>query len=536
MFFALCLVCLTLLPQGHKLNAALPSSGDVRDFASSPDARRVAYLADRDADERVELYGVSANGGASVRLNGALVANGDVTDFAFTPDSAAVVYLADQEVDEQFELWRVPAVGGAAVRLTALGASGKVYSFALSPDGAFAVYRALDPALDPTIQLYAVTLPSGGIPLQLTAYPEVFPGLYPSSFTIAPDSSRVVFQLEEFNVLPAFPDPYVDLFSVPIAGGPVVQLCAAQRYCLSYHVTPDSSRVVFTADVDVLKQFELYSVPLAGGAAVKLNPQLGGGSVGTVTWCPFASCAGAPPSFYDDWMRISPDSLRVAFTARESNGSLTALYSAPLAGGPATLLAAPSAGLGLPDAFGISADSTRVAYLARTSAVSNSLHSVPLTGGASVLLSGALASGGSVVAHVESPDSSRVVFVADKDANDVFELYSVPFGGGAASKLNPPLAPNTGVTSFGLALSPDARSVVYLLDVPGVTGNELFRVATDGSQAARVLDDGLVAGGSVLGWSLSSDSRYAFYLADQDRDDVNELYASLLTRSARRAP
>ena len=36
-----------------------------------------------------------------------------------------------------------------------------------------------------------------------------------------------------------------------------------------------------------------------------------------------------------------------------------------------------------------------------------------------------------------SADSSRVVFVADRDVNDVNELYSVPITGGATVLLSP---------------------------------------------------------------------------------------------------
>ena len=38
-----------------------------------------------------------------------------------------------------------------------------------------------------------------------------------------------------------------------------------------------------------------------------------------------------------------------------------------------------------------------------------------------------------------SPDSSRVLYVADQDTDEVFEIYSVPAGGGTPTKLNGPL-------------------------------------------------------------------------------------------------
>src|SRR5262245_45140481 len=405
--------------------AFVPSAGDVRSHAASPDGKRIVYLADQDVDEVVELYSVPTAGGPIVKLNGPLVGIGDVTQFRITPDSTTVLYLASQEGPRP-ELYRVPIEGGAAVKLNPpLPAGvGRISTFEVSPDGAMVVYTGIQepPEAFAALQLYSIAI-TGGVPILLNE-PLSIP-LQVSRFEISPDSSRVVFQLL-YEDGSQYYNPYIDLYSVPILGGPVAELCSAQTYCLSFHLAPDSSRAIFTADVDTPNLHELYSVPIDGGVPVKLNPQLGGGSVAhDLLFCPLPSCSGSPPTFDDTWERISPDSTRAVFTASESSSGLRELYSVPLAGGPATKLNVPPLGVNIPDRFEIAAGSSQVVYLGPRPGGGNAVYRVPIAGGSSFELNGALVPGGSVGAHLESPDGSTVVYIADQDANDVFELYRV---------------------------------------------------------------------------------------------------------------
>jgi len=97
---------------------------------------------------------------------------------------------------------------------------------------------------------------------------------------------------------------------------------------------------------------------------------------------------------------------------------------------------------------------------------------------ASYKLNGPLVTNGDVSSDFTiSTDSSRVVYRADQETEGVFELYSVPIGGGSVTKLN----------------------------------------------------DTLVSGGDVdQGFAISADSSRVVYLADQDTDEVFELYGSTI--------
>ena len=65
---------------------------------------------------------------------------------------------------------------------------------------------------------------------------------------------------------------------------------------------------------------------------------------------------------------------------------------------------------------------------------------------------------------VISPDAARVVYVADQQTDDVVEVFSVPIGGGTATRLNGPLTAGGDVLGNSPAISPDSDRVAYIAD------------------------------------------------------------------------
>ena len=75
------------------------------------------------------------------------------------------------------------------------------------------------------------------------------------SFRISPDSARVVYRADQQT------DEVYELYSVPIAGGPVTKLNGAQTAggnVDAYFVSPDAARVVYHADQQRDEVYELY--------------------------------------------------------------------------------------------------------------------------------------------------------------------------------------------------------------------------------------------------------------------------------------
>lgn len=341
------------------LSGPMVNGGDVHHLVVDSTHGLIAYLADQERDEKFELYGVPAAGGEFVKLNSPIDDFSDIVKdaLAFSPDGSRVIYQMVQQPENRFELYSVPAVGGEAVRLHP-------------------------------------SLPTGG---------DVTLG----SPRFTPDGSRIVYHADQ-NA-----DELFEVFSVPAGGGPAVQLNGPLTLlgavnAAGIQVSPDSSRVLYTADQLVYTQVELFSAPIAGGPSVKLSGEMiAGGDV------------------VDD-AAFSPDGARVLFRADRRVDGVVELFSTPSAGGMPQLLNAPLPLGGNVIRAAFSPDGGEVVYLADQEMDETfELFAVPAAGGEVRKLSGPLVSGGDVLDWKFSPDGSQLVYRADQEVDGLFELFSV---------------------------------------------------------------------------------------------------------------
>jgi Tol biopolymer transport system component len=160
-------------------------------------------------------------------------------------------------------------------------------------------------------------------------------------------------------------------------------------------------------------------------------------------------------------------------------------------------------------------------------------------------LSAPLVAGGDVVQMEVAPHGRRVVYRADQDADDVFELFSVSLDGGLVVRLNAPLVAGGDVGAdfvHCFRISPDGAHVVYWADQDEDEVFELFSVPIDGSAPPVQLNGPLVAGGDVLSISssfpsdafapITPDGTRVLYVADQEEDEVYGLYCAPIDGSA----
>ena len=216
------------------------------------------------------------------------------------------------------------------------------------------------------------------------------------------------------------------------------------------------------------------------------------------------------------------------YVADEVANDVFEMFSIPTTGGARVKLngALATGGDVVANAITFSPDSAGVVYAADqlTDDVFE-LFSVPVVGGVNTRLNAPFAADRDSTRSVRQSPTRRVVFRADQDTNDVFELYSVPILGGATSKLNGPLVADGAIEIF--KVSPDGSRVVYSASQNVVDRFELFSVPLSGG-AVSAVSGALVSGGSVnYNFVFSPDSRQVLYVADQDVDEVNELYISL---------
>jgi Tol biopolymer transport system component len=455
---------------------------------------------------------------APVKLNGALMVDSDVeTTFRFSADSSRVLYVADQDSHQVFELYSVPSVGGAALKL-----SGPLVS------GGDVVPESVQFSPNGNRVLYAADAAideypelygvpaTGGSPVKVSGALPIGGSVDGNSPRFSPDSSRIIYRADGQT------DQVFEAFSVPATGGAITKLNGALANGGDVdggglRISPDGSRVLYVADQDTDETLELYSVPIAGGTPLKLSGSLVlGGNVASGS------------------AQFNAAGNRVLYVADQNINSVDELFSVAASGGTPTKLNGTLASGGDVSATSsrFSPDGNRVVYRADQEHDNVfELYSVPSGGGSPVKISGALVTAGDVVENSArvSPDSSHVIYIADQEVNETFELYSVPILGGTTVKLNGVLPSLDDVTSA--EFTPDGSRVIFLANEDSASAFELFSVPSAGGTPVKISGP-LVAGGNVTDFQISPNGRRVVYRADEDMDDVFELYSVSLAGSS----
>ncbi|HEV7714526.1 MAG TPA: hypothetical protein VGO53_02955, partial [Steroidobacteraceae bacterium] len=256
-----------------KLSANLVTDGWVRsDFAFNFDGTRVVYRADQDLAGRTDLYLVDvASPGVSKKVNPALVSGGNVySAFSFSPDGTAIAYVADEETDETLELFAAPvATPGTAQKLSGhLTAGGNVCRFEFSPDSKRVAYCA-DQDTNDTLELYTVALNAPGQSVKVNP-PLVAGGKVMSNYEFGLDSSFIVYTARQDSATRE------DLYRVEVAApGAATKLNApltTNGNVVVFELSPDGKKVGYMANQEDVGKHELYETDFtAPGAATKLS-------------------------------------------------------------------------------------------------------------------------------------------------------------------------------------------------------------------------------------------------------------------------
>ncbi len=292
---------------------------------------------------------------------------------------------------------------------------------------------------------------------------------------VSPDGSRVVFTADRET------DGVSELYSVSPFGGTPFKLSPAVPIgsVTQFHVDPSSSHVVY-----VVGTHSVYSVPIDGGASVLLNSG-GSGFVRQV--------------------KLSPDGIHVVYLI----GFPSELYSVPIIGGVATRLDPVGANSGL--GYGFTPDGSKVVFLSYFEDATQLFQS-PIEGGLVTRLNDDIAVGGAVLEFRLSRDGNMVVYRASQDDPLKVELYSVPITGGGTTKLSGTL-PAWAEASDNPVISPDGAWVAFSADIEVDQKFELYLVPIGGGAVVKrsgviVSDDGDV--NSAL---FSGDSQSLVYWA-----------------------
>jgi len=167
------------------------------------------------------------------------------------------------------------------------------------------------------------------------------------------------------------------------------------------------------------------------------------------------------------------------------------------------------------DDFQISSDGNWVVYRAdRNTDEMYELYCVASNGGTPIKLNGTLVGGGDVDSWQFSPDGSRAIYWADQQHDKLTEVYVVPTAGGASLKLNSPLVDvgSTGGAIVGDRVAYIASERTNVFFEPYF---ELFSAPSAGGAVERLSGE-MVAGADVLSAIARAGSSRVVYLADQE--------------------
>lgn len=336
------------------------------------------------------------------------------------------------------------------------------------------------------------------------------------NFKISPNSMYTVYQAGQDIA------EVRELYTVPTDGsaGPikVSALPAQGQYIEDYLISPNNEYVLYSADQDTKDLIELYSAPLDGSAG---PTKISGEMVEN----------GGLRDFTGSF-KISPDGSLAVYRAQQDTDEVYELYVVPVDGSadPVKLNSELPEGGGT-YSFDITPNNKYLIYTADQDTDNiNELYQVPLDGlETPIKLSGELVENGNVSQFKISPDGQYVVYLADQETNDVVELFMAPVDGSALPvKLNGELVEN-GDVGFGgtFYISPDSQWVVYLADQETNDVDELFSVPITGGEAKK-LNPELTPGGDV-NWvwdaQISGESSRVVYLADQETDGWDEIFS-----------
>jgi Tol biopolymer transport system component len=489
----------------------------------------VAYLADAEVDERIELFVADLDGDGALKVSGQLVAGGDVRSFQWSPDGAFVAFLADKDTDNVFELYGVAAAGGNVMKLSGpLVPGGQIFGYAWSPDSLRVAYVA-DAE---TVADYALFVAPIGGPVVRASGPMVAGGdvtvRLEGCFAWAPNGSRIAYAADQdtdgrVEVYTSLPNGLgnVKVSGTFVAGGSLFGDLFNDYAWLRW--AGDSSALAYIADQDTDGVLELYRSLPDGTSNLKLSgPLPANHNVWAFAWSPDSTRVGyveasfAGPQVSDahvvaatggvpvpvslqhtvNAILWSPDSTRLAYGVGEPfSGNPTNVH---LVDPDGTDPAGPLVAL-----RGIYFDGFRVLEnRAAWSPTSSRLALSPSGGGLMTLAKDGLSLAGLAdVSGAEfrwAPDASRIAYKVV--LGTTADLYvSHPHTSFGSDVVSAPLLPGRRVNGF--EWTPDSSRLVYSADLDTNDELELFAVAADGSNHL-VVSGPLVFGGQVLEFAI----------------------------------
>lgn len=362
--------------------------------------------------------------------------------------------------------------------------------------------------------------------------------------TFAPD---VVFEMKKDGT-----SPIPELWGADLYGIQMVRLSDSMQAganILGWSWSPDRKWLAFIADREFDNAFAVYVLRTTGPGVPIRASSLYANIVAELDWAPDSSYVAYRAGATEDLYTVKPED---PTTEVQVSGTLVA------GGAIAKVAWAP--------------DSSRIAYSADQDTDGKvELYTSTPDGSSNVKVSGSILTSINAIDpdhFAWAPNSSRLAYVADGNTTSLNELYTtLPTSAAGAVRVNP-AASTFFETVDRFQWSPSSLFIGYTINpinnelhtsppaaAPGLkvsgatpiasdwkwspngmklafrSAGQLYSVDAAGGLISTV-NGPLVAGGAVSGFSWAPNSLKIAYSADQDTDDVYEIYTSSSTGSA----
>ncbi len=469
-----------------KLSGPMVSGGNVVDFEVSPNGIWVAYVADQSTDEKFELYVVpidKASDEAAIKVSGTPMAGNGIKetaggqyDFAWAPDSSRVAYLADQDTADVIELYSNTPDGTSqtTIRLSVLpGTDRDVEEFAWSPkldNFRLIAYRA-DQQTNDVIELWT-TSPTNIASQKISS--GVGFGSNVTSFRWAPDAQRIAYiadkTIDRFELFTTIPNILNDVL---ISGS-----VADTSDVINFKWSPNSAQLAYLIRL-VTPEFELLTTPPAILASISISNDLKNSNVSNYGWSAdslwLAFIADENTAFLyelyaSDPVDVStkrkvsgnlvgggevtafkwaPTELLIAYAADQVPNDKIELFTTNPPPGVNVIRVSgePSTGMAVEDDFQWSVDSSLIAYRADQDTQNKiELYTTDPAGLENNKVSGTLPSGGGVDEFKWDDDDlgPSIGYMANQISVFVFELFASLPDGGENTRLSSDLVDENG--------------------------------------------------------------------------------------------
>ncbi len=148
---------------GHQpcnIQVGMPVDDDVLTVAWAPDGSRLAFTyKESGASGGGSLFTCPPNGVGAIKLTEFFSTNRTVSDWQWAPDSTRLLYTADTFIEERIDLFVVEADGGATTTLVTMAADSDVIYPSWSPDSTRIAFGVIDALTNSSI---ARVVPSTG--------------------------------------------------------------------------------------------------------------------------------------------------------------------------------------------------------------------------------------------------------------------------------------------------------------------------------------------------------------------------------------